>query len=331
MSKEIKVSIVVPVYNVAPYIAECIQSVMHQSWQGALECIFVDDCGTDDSMAVVEKELQEYHGAIDFRILHHERNRGLSAARNTGLEAATGDYVYFLDSDDEITPNCIELLAKPLEKEAFDLVVGDYRIVGSEMPKPPLLLQDGSSLYGKAVLHAYRKSEWYMLSVNKLYRVGFLKSNSLHFYEGIIHEDELWSFQIACLAQSLFVVGHETYIYKVRAGSITVKKNHKYRCDCINVILSEMDKSAKQYHLQNDKDVYNLLQNFRMIMMYSVYSEAPSLFKEFYLKQSQIATISWKDCFMRDGLDIRKQLRDLHILMPFSLALPYLKLLFCFL
>jgi hypothetical protein len=126
-------------------------------------------------------------------------------------------------------------------------------------------------------------------------------------------------------------VGHETYIYKVRAGSITVKKNHKYRCDCINVILSEMDKSAKQYHLQNDKDVYNLLQNFRMIMMYSVYSEAPSLFKEFYLKQSQIATISWKDCFMRDGLDIRKQLRDLHILMPSSLALPYLKLLFCFL
>ena len=85
MSKKMKVSIVVPVYNVAPYIAECIQSVMHQSWQGALECIFVDDCGTDDSMAVVEKELQEYQGAIDFRILHHERNRGLSAARNRSL------------------------------------------------------------------------------------------------------------------------------------------------------------------------------------------------------------------------------------------------------
>ncbi len=329
--REIKISIVIPIYNVAPYVAECIQSVMSQTWQGHLECLLVDDCGTDESMAIVEKVLQRYEGTVDFRILHHNNNRGLSAARNTGLKNLTGDYVFFLDSDDEITSDCIEKLAKPLENTDFDLVVGDYRIIGSNMSKPPLLLQDGCSLYDKAVLHSYRKGEWYMLSVNKLYRTEFLKTNHLCFYEGIIHEDELWSFQIACLAHSLLAVRHETYIYKVRAGSITVQKDHNFRCHCIIVILHEMRKFAKRYHLENNIDIYNLHQNFWMIMMYSVHDEAPFLFKKFYSEVRCEKFITWKECFLYDGLDIRKQLRDIHLIMPINLAIPYLKFLFCLL
>lgn len=326
-----KVSIVIPVYHVAPYIAACLQSVMAQTWQGQLECILVDDGGTDDSMAVAEAQLKDYAGSIDFRIVHHERNRGLSAARNTGTDAATGDYVYFLDSDDEITPDCIECLARPLSDEAYDLVVGDYQILGSDMDKPPLLLQDGAVLRGKDVLRAYRRAEWYMMSVNKLYRTDFLRQHRLNFYEGIIHEDELWSFQIACLAQSLCAVGRETYLYKVRAGSITAKKDQKYRCDSISVILYEMHRFAKENHLQGNKDVHDVQRNFLMIMMYSVYKDSPSFFRSFYMEQRQAKIISWEECFWRNGFDIRKQLRDLHQLLPVSLAMSYLKLLFCFL
>ena len=330
MADKINISLVIPIYNVAPYIAECIQSVKNQTWKGRLECILVDDCGTDDSMAVVEKELQGYEGKVNFLIIHHDKNRGLSAARNTGLAACTGDYVYFLDSDDEITPDCIELLAKPLDGNEFDLVVGDYRIVGSDISKPPLLLPDGDCIYGKAVLHSYRRGEWYMLSVNKLYRIGFLKANLLRFYEGIIHEDELWSFQVACLAQSLCAVGHETYIYKVRAGSITVNKDHNYRCRCINIIMREMHEFVKAHNLQGNINVFNIQQNFRMIMMYSVQSEAPSYLPDLYKKLRQDKIVSWKDCFLHDGLDIRKQLRDFHFLLPINLAVPSLRLLFYF-
>ena len=330
--QDLKISIVIPVYNVAPYIAECIQSVMNQTWQGELECIFVDDCGTDDSMTVVETKLKDYNGKIDFKIVHHQQNRGLSAARNSGIDAVTGDYVYFLDSDDEITPDCIERLTCPLNgKKAFDLVVGDYRITGSDMPKPPLLLQDGCSLYGEDVLHSYRKGEWYMLSVNKLYRVGFLKSNHLLFLEGIIHEDELWSFQIACLAQSMYAVGSETYIYKVREGSITAHRNHRRRCESIKVILKEMRHFSFTHHLQDNKDVYNLIQNFQMIMLYSLQMEAPGIFRQFYKELRQIGGNSWKDCLLKDGGDVRKQLRDLHLSMPVMIAIPYLRLLFLFL
>ena len=207
-----KISIVVPVYNVAPYIEDCIQSVMNQTWQGDLECILVDDCGTDQSVPLIERKLKDYQGPVAFRLVHHERNRGLSAARNTGIEAVTGEYVYFLDSDDEITPDCIERLAQPLIDHQYDLVVGDYRIEGSIKPKAPLRLMDGQIVRGKEVLHTYRQQAWYMLSVNKLYQVAFLQQHHLRFRDEIIHEDELWSFQIACLAQSLYAVGHETYI-----------------------------------------------------------------------------------------------------------------------
>ena len=331
MHHKIKVSIVIPVYNVAPYVAECIQSVMNQTWEGALECILVDDCGTDDSIAVVENKLKDYKGTVDFKILHHERNRGLSAARNSGMDATTGDYVYFLDSDDEITPDCIKRLAAPLEKEAYDLVVGDYRIVGSNMPKAPLLLKDGTSLHGDDVLKSYRKQEWYMLSVNKLYQTAFLNRHHLRFYEGIIHEDELWSFQIACLAKSLHAVGSETYIYKIREGSITIKRNHERRCHCINVVLKEMCSFTEEHHLGQNKDVHNLIQNFQMITLNSIHTEAPELFKKFYAEQRQAMNTGWTACLMLNGLDIRKQLRDVHLLLPLSWAIPYLKLLFHFL
>lgn len=329
--QELKISIVIPVYNVAPYVTECIQSVMNQTWQGGLECILVDDCGTDDSMTVVSEKLKGYDGKIEFRIIHHEQNRGLSAARNSGIDAATGDYVYFLDSDDEITPDCIERLASPLEKKAYDMVVADYRIVGSDMPKAPLLLKDGTTLKGDEVLKAYRKTEWYMLSVNKLYQVAFLNRYHLRFREGIIHEDELWSFQVACLAQSLYSVGSETYIYKIREGSITVKRNHERRCYCINVILKEMYDFSIRYQLTHNKEVHNLIRNFQMITLNSIHSEAPHLLKAFYAEQRRVMKSKWQNCLVLNGINIRRQLRDLHLLMPVSVAVPYLKVLFLFL
>lgn len=330
--QDIKISIVIPIYNVAPYVEECIQSVMNQTWKGKLECILVDDCGTDDSMKVATEKLKGYNGKIDFKVICHERNRGLSAARNSGIDAVTGDYVYFLDSDDEITPDCIDLLVQPLDGAIlYDVIVGDYQITGSDMPKPSLLLKDGCSLLGESVLHSYRKGEWYMLSVNKLYRVDFLKSNHLYFYEGIIHEDELWSFQIACLAKSLYVRGCETYLYKVRAGSITVCRDHQRRCESIKVILKEMREFSFAHQLQGNKDVYNLIRNFQMIMLFSLNVESPVLFPQFYTELRQMEESTWKECFLMDGCDLRKQLRDLHLSLPIAIAIPYLKLLFYFL
>ena len=105
-----RISIIIPVYNVELYVEECLQSVANQTMTEGIECIIVDDRGQDNSMDIVRHFVDDYQGAISFHILKHEKNGGLSAARNTGIEAATGEYVYFLDSDDYLVPSAIETL-----------------------------------------------------------------------------------------------------------------------------------------------------------------------------------------------------------------------------
>ena len=97
-----KVSIIVPVYNVAKYIERCLLSVLNQTWQD-LEVILVNDCTLDDSMEIARRVVASHPRGTVVRCLEHEENRGLSAARNTGISASVGDYLYFLDSDDYIS------------------------------------------------------------------------------------------------------------------------------------------------------------------------------------------------------------------------------------
>ena len=108
-----RVSIIIPVYNVEPYIERCIESVLCQTYR-ELEVILVDDSSPDCSMDLARKCIDNSNrNKLDIIHLRHDHNLGLSAARNTGIEAATGDYLFFLDSDDWITDNCISLLVQP--------------------------------------------------------------------------------------------------------------------------------------------------------------------------------------------------------------------------
>ena len=329
-----KISIIIPVYNVAPYVADCIRSVMRQTWQGELECVFIDDCGTDNSMAVVQQTIQDYQGPIVFKTVSHEQNRGLSAARNTGMSVATGDYVYFLDSDDEITSDCIERMTAPLATEAYDMTIAQCRIEGGKLPGVDLKLTDGTVLRHAEILDAYRHENWYMMSVNKLYRMDFLKTNHLQFREGIIFEDELWSFQMACTARSMAVVGHETYIYKLREGSITVNAQQTLletkearKRQCLLVVLGEMFQFAKSRQMLTNQDVHNLIENFRIGCLSKIQRHTPELLKSFYREQRQAVPYSWWHCCRLDQSDLKKQVRDFHLALPVGLAIPYLRLL----
>lgn len=125
-SKNLLVSVIIPVYQVSAYIERCLLSVMNQTFQN-IECIIVDDCSPDDSIDKCERLISSYNGPISFKILHHERNRGLSAARNTGTDAASGEYIFYLDSDDEITSDCIEILVAIVKNHpVVDVVIGNY-------------------------------------------------------------------------------------------------------------------------------------------------------------------------------------------------------------
>ena len=90
------VSIIIPVYKVEAYIERCLTSVMHQNYQdSAIECILVDDDSPDKSIYLAQDMISRYHGSIDFKIIRNDKNRGLSVARNNGIEHATGKYLFF--------------------------------------------------------------------------------------------------------------------------------------------------------------------------------------------------------------------------------------------
>lgn len=240
------ITIVIPVYNVEPYISDCLQSVMRQTYLGPLECILVDDCGMDKSIEVAEHLIAEYDGPVEFKVLHHDHNRGLSAARNTGLDAAKGDYVYFLDSDDWISDDCVEKLAKPLQNEVFDIVVGDYITVGKLPYQLELSLPEGS-YHEKGISKTFCNQGVYVMAWNKLYSKEFLNKNRLRFEEGKVHEDEILAFEISCIEKSFYVVKSVTYYYRIRKNSIIMESDIVKKVDGFIGVLHSVESNLNYY------------------------------------------------------------------------------------
>lgn len=240
------ISIVMPVYGVSAYVERCVRSVMNQTYPN-IECIIIDDATPDDSIEKCEHLLADYQGPIRFSILHHEKNRGLSAARNTGTKAATGDYVYYLDSDDELTTDCIEKLARPVLKDAsIEMVMGSF-VRRTEGTTAPLNLESGKK--GKETelssVEAVR-DYWFsrkginVYTWNKLIKRDFLNQHQLYFKEGILYEDILWFFYAVKYLRHFYSIPDVTYIYYRRPHSITTSMDKAKRARHFSVIYEEM-------------------------------------------------------------------------------------------
>jgi glycosyltransferase involved in cell wall biosynthesis len=241
-----KISIIIPIYNVALYIADCLRSVIRQTYDGPLECVLVDDCGTDNSVGIAQKIIAEYEGPIDFRVVHHERNKGLSAARNTGMKDARGDCLFFLDSDDWISDDCIEKLTQPLQQKEFDIVVGNYETVGELPYQLELSLPEGA-YREQRITHTFCNGGVYVMAVNKLYSKEFLTKNQLMFEEGKVHEDEILAFELSCLEKSFYVVKAVTYYYRIRENSIATNKDRSKKLERYIGVFQCIKEKVKRY------------------------------------------------------------------------------------
>lgn len=189
-SKDLLVSVIISVYQVSDYVERCLLSVINQTYPN-VECIIVDDCSTDDSVDKCERLIEAYDGPSKFMILHHEHNRGLSAARNTGTDAASGDYIYYLDSDDEITSNCIEILVAIVrDKPDAEVVIGNHeRIEDVGVIRCFYEQLDTGYHSNKDIFSALKKQKLPVAAWNKLIKRSFLTQNAISFIEGIVFED----------------------------------------------------------------------------------------------------------------------------------------------
>lgn len=223
-----RISIIIPVYNVEQYIEECLLSVSNQTMTEGIECIIVDDCGPDNSAAIAKHFIDSYQGDIRFTFIQREKNGGLSAARNTGIEAATGEYVYFLDSDDYLVPSAIETLMSIADRNGgVDLLPALYITnAGHHMDQfgshsfPEF--SDNQKIIKRALLDYDRIP---VTAANRLIRRQLITDNALWFKEGIIHEDNYWTFFLAKHVRRMAFCPEKLYFYRETPGSITKSKN----------------------------------------------------------------------------------------------------------
>lgn len=267
-----EVSIIIPVYNVEDYVAECLHSVMKQEATCSMECLVIDDCGSDSSMDIVREVIAAYSGPISFRIIEHEQNGGLSAARNSGIRAAKGKYVYFLDSDDLITPDCIgTLFQRVCEHPGVQIVTGDFQT----FPEPDV--HKLISLQGKnfpeysddiAWIRSIFLTKFPITAWNKLILKNFITDNNLYFKEGVLHEDNHWHAVAYHYIRSVAFADHVTYLYRMREGSITQSKGSLERqIQNFNIIFKDILTRNVTWDKMWDKWLFNQICDYK----YSAY------------------------------------------------------------
>lgn len=216
----IKISIIVPVFNVEKYLDRCITNIINQSYSN-IEIIIINDGSTDNSLDICNK-----YKKIDNRIIViNQENQGLSAVRNKGIDIATGEYILFVDSDDILNVDLLKNIESLLNKEN-DVICFQHSINDS-MECTYLDIEDKLKLSGEDFLELlYEKNKMFCVVWKYCYRKEFLDENKLKFHEGIIYEDEEWNTIMLCKAKSVIFRDFVGYNYFSRGGSITTSNKN---------------------------------------------------------------------------------------------------------
>ena len=222
------ISVVVAVYNIEDYICECVDSIIYQTIQPE-EIILVDDGSTDRSSALCDEYAEKN---TNIRVIH-QKNAGLSAARNTGIEHAQGVWVYFVDGDDILAPDVIESFLAVLTAHEGDVEFIQGRMTwfvdGSNNFKPDeVYIPDEWTYFAKSQLVMARMLEEkgaFRMGIRGLYRRNFLIQNDLMFVPGLYSEDQEWTPRLFSLDVKMGSNENPGYLYREgRAGSIVTAR-----------------------------------------------------------------------------------------------------------
>ncbi|NLB90400.1 MAG: glycosyltransferase, partial [Clostridiales bacterium] len=285
-----KMSVIIPVYNVEPYLRETLTSVLAQSLK-EIEIICVDDGSTDRSLQIIK----EYAHADERVKVIIQENQGPSQARNTGMKHAKGRYVYFLDSDDTIVPTALQTMYDTMEKEELDIVTfdgetffdddtkGDYvKAISYKRPLTSAKKQKGWKL-----LRAFFFNHEYSASVCLMaLRRRFLEEKKMAFYPGIFHEDNLFTFQCMMEARNCKHLHQALFLRRMRKNSImTQKVSEKHFLGYWICYLEGLTYAASSSHGKRQRLVINEYANRMLEYAYEAFGK---------LTVVQRKTINWE-------------------------------------
>lgn len=245
--EEDKISVIIPVYNTAPYLDKCLESVINQTYKN-LEIILINDASTDNSLDIMKKYSES---DTRIRLISHKENCGLGVSRNIGLKIASGKYVLFVDSDDYIDPVLIEKVCRTI-KDGFDICI--FNAISFE-DKTHKTLKETYFIMEESYfndLDSFNRSIMRIIDVHsacmKMYSLNFLKKNSIEFPENIYGEDVEFWFKCMFYTTKIYYTHFRGYYRRIRSGSIMDSGNKKNIVDRIDNLPSLLSISSENAH-----------------------------------------------------------------------------------
>ena len=214
------ISVIIPIFRVESYISRCLESVCNQTFQN-FEIVLVNDCTDDNSVDIALSFLKGRK--IPYQLISHAYNQGLSAARNTGIVHSLGEYIYFLDGDDSIEQNCLQVLLDCFKEDPeIDFSMAKYcRVFQDGTVKEQFVFSKKKKFFSKEeMVDLYNKQVLPWNAVNRLIRKDFVVNNKLYFRLGITSEDLMLNFEILHRISKAALIDKTTYHYYVISNSI---------------------------------------------------------------------------------------------------------------
>lgn len=243
-----QVTLAMPIYNVEKYVEKALLSALNQTFPN-IEYLIIDDKGQDKSMDIVHRIISEHPRGKDVRIIDHIVNQGTGATKNSAIKEAQGEYLFFMDSDDEITPDCIELLYNKISQEDTDLVIGNYIRTDSTTKK--ILSQTNlkeTTIRKEYALNYINNFYVHVQTWNKLYKTNVLKGIKCMPHHR--NEDIWFSFQLILKVKSVSIIPQITYNYIERENSTVAQKfNQFYAKQYYEILKAESDVLIKEKNL----------------------------------------------------------------------------------
>jgi len=262
-NNEGKVSVIIPVYNVEKYIRECLDSVINQTYKN-LEIICVDDCGTDNSVKIIEEYAQKDRR---IKIFRHDKNMGAGRARNTGVQNSNGEYIFFLDSDDYLNLDIIELMVRNQNETGADVVVSSFRNFVSEKIPNKKIPKVKAKLKARDCIKSLRQKQCpinfdnfqdSLISVfcavwGKLYKKNFLIENDIwHINQNIYAEDAGFWLKVLSNFPLVFYMNNIGVNYRMNLYSITMTLPASKCLADLQIMLKDFFQYLDQ-HFEKDK------------------------------------------------------------------------------
>lgn len=247
----VKVSVIIPIFKTEKFIERCVRSLMEQTLD-SIEYIFVNDCTPDKSVEIIERVVEDYpHRKSFIKIISHEKNRGLASTRNTGLRAATGNYIIYCDSDDWIDTNAYELMyLKAIETNA-DIVVSDYY---KDYPNFSQVQKQDYPEDSINCIQEMLRGHLHCATWNKLIKKSIYINNKIIFPDGInMWEDVLTVIPLFYYAKKIVYIPHAFYHYiQYNTNSYTFKLNNS----SMNNLVSAINLLSDFFYKTNTNDLF---------------------------------------------------------------------------